>query len=96
MTNIGDSAFYNWSSNNQPLVIPNSVMSIGIWAFGNWSLVPYIEMKGTTPPTLSAATAFSEQNNAPIYVPDESVDDYKTATSWVSLASRIFPISSKE
>jgi len=28
-------------------------------------------------------------------VPDESVDDYKTATNWVDLADRIFPISDK-
>lgn len=96
VTSIGQQAFYAWSSNNQPLVIPNSVTSIDALAFWNWGLVPYIEMKGTTPPTLASANAFGNQNNAPIYVPDDSVDDYKTATNWVDLANRIFPISSKE
>jgi hypothetical protein len=52
-------------------------------------------MKSTTPPTLASSGAFGEQNNAPIYVPDGSVNAYKTATNWVDLASRIFPISEK-
>jgi len=52
-------------------------------------------MKATTPPTLANINAFSNQNNAPIYVPDASVDDYKKATNWVDLASRIFSINDK-
>ena len=95
VTSIGVQAFYNWSSNDQPLVIPNSVTSIGVQAFYNWNLVPYVEIKAVIPPSLSSYTAFANQNNAPIYVPDESVNAYKTATNWVDLASRIFPISEK-
>ncbi len=95
VTSIGDYAFYNWRSNNQPLVIPNSVTSIGERAFRDWLLVPYIEMQATTPPTLANAGAFSNQNDAPIYVPDESVDAYKTATNWAVLAYRIFSINDK-
>ncbi len=95
VTNIGELAFNNWSSNNQPLIIPNSVTNIGELAFNGWSLVPYVEIQAITPPSLSSADAFAEQNNAPIYVPDESVDDYKTATNWVDLADRIFPISDR-
>lgn len=94
VTSIGTSAFQNWSANKQPLVIPDSITSIGGSAFGNWILVPYIEMKGTTPPTITG-TSFGYQNDAPIYVPDESVNDYKTATNWVNLASRIFSINDK-
>jgi len=95
VTSIGSYAFYNWTSNNQPLVIPDSVTSIGDYAFENWSLVPYVEMQAITPPTLASRFAFSNQNNAPIYVPDESVDAYKTATNWSALASRIFSINDK-
>ena len=76
-------------------MIPDSVTSIGNFAFSNWEAVPYVEMQSLTPPTLANINAFSNQNNAPIYVPNESVDDYKTATNWVSLADRIFPISDK-
>jgi hypothetical protein len=95
ITSIGTAAFYSWSSNNQPLVIPNSVTSIGSGAFYNWLLVPYVEIHATTPPTLANATAFAGQNDVPIYVPDESVEAYKTATQWDMLANRIFPISDK-
>ena len=95
VTSIGVQAFFNWRANNQPLVIPDSVTSIGVQAFYNWNLVPYVEIKAVIPPSLSSYTAFANQNNAPIYVPDESVNAYKTATNWVDLASRIFPISEK-
>ena len=95
VTSIGNYAFSDWISNNQPLVIPNSVTSIGNSAFYGWTLVPYVEVKAVTPPSLVNSNAFNNQNNAPIYVPDESVNDYKTATNWVNLASRIFPISDK-
>ena len=60
----------------------------------NWLLVLYVEIRAITPPTLSSSLDFGGQNNAPIYVPDDSVDDYK-ATNWVDLADRIFPISDK-
>jgi len=95
VTSIGSFAFAYWEANNQPLVIPSSVTGIGQYSFYNWKLVPYIVILATTPPTLLTSYAFAGQNNAPIYVPDESVDAYKTATNWVDLADRIFPISDK-
>ena len=95
VTSIGNEAFRNWTSNKQPLVIPDSVTYIGEQAFIGWLLVPYIEIQAITPPTLANSNAFSNQNNAPIYVPDESVDDYKEATNWVNLTSRIFSINDK-
>ena len=95
VTSIDDYAFLAWYSNNHPLVIPEGVESMGLHAFGAWSLVPYVEMKSITPPAIADANAFNDQNNAPIYVPDESVDAYKTATNWVNLASRIFSINDK-
>ncbi len=96
VTSIGNYAFYYWTANDKPLVIGNSVTSIGESAFYGWSLVPYVEIQAITPPTLASPNAFNGQNNAPIYVPDESVDDYKEATQWVSLASRIKGISELE
>ena len=96
VTSIGNYAFYSWRSNDHPLVIPSSVESIGSYAFYGWSIVPYIEMLRITPPTLVSSNAFDGQNNAPIYVPDESVEAYRTATNWVDLAHRIFSINDKE
>jgi hypothetical protein len=95
VTSIGERAFSSWLSNNHPLVIPDSVTSIRSNAFRYWNLVPYIEIQATTPPTLASRFAFDNQNNAPIYVPDVSVNAYKTATNWVNLASRIFSINDK-
>ena len=96
VTSIGSYAFGYWQKNKHPLVIPESVTSIGINAFCFWVLVPYIEIQAITPPTLANINAFSNQNKAPIYVPNESVDDYKIANKWVDLADRIFPISDKD
>ncbi len=93
VTTIGGEAFNGWSSNTHPLVIPQSVTSISGNAFRNWSLVPYVEVRATTPPQLASDNVFAGQNNAPIYVPDESVNAYKTA--WPVLANRIFSINDK-
>ncbi len=95
VTSIGTTAFGDWESNNQPLVIPDSVTSISGSAFSYWLSVLYVEMRGETPPTLADSNAFDWQNDAPIYVPHESVTAYKTATQWVNLASRIFSINDK-
>ena len=95
VTSISNNAFMGWNSNINPLVIPDSVTSIGDFAFFGWRVVPYIEIRAITPPTLAGYQAFTNQNDAPIYVPDESVDDYKTATNWVNLADRIFSINDK-
>ncbi len=95
VTSIEGYAFESWKANDQPLVIPSSVTTIGNYAFYDWPLVPYIEMQAITPPTLANSSAFGSQNNAPIYVPDESVNDYKAATNWSALASRIFSINDK-
>ena len=91
---IGADAFYNWTANNQPLVIPNSVTEIGAVAFRGWVSAKEFIMESETPPTITSDTFYST-NNAPFYVPNESVEAYKTATNWVDLADRIFPISDK-
>ena len=50
----------------------------------------------TTPPTLANINAFTGINPiCKIYVPDASVDAYKTATNWVTYANYIYPLSSK-
>ena len=96
VTIIGAYAFSEWSSNTYPLVIPGSVTAIGVHAFRHWGLVPYVEMKGATPPALITSGVFDSQNEAPIYVPDESVAAYKTAINWEFIANRIFPVSQKD
>ncbi|MCD8134822.1 MAG: hypothetical protein LUH01_02235, partial [Parabacteroides gordonii] len=40
--------------------------------------------------------ALTNGNSCPIYVPDDAVDTYKTATNWSAYADRIKPISEKD
>lgn len=48
-------------------------------------------MTKTTPPTISATSPV--WGTKPIYVPDEAVDAYKTASGWSNAAAYIFPAS---
>ena len=84
ITTIGERAFYYCSLTN--LTLPNSLTSIGDRAFNNNNTLNSITCLSTTPPTLGNY-AFDNTNNCPIYVPVDSVNDYKTA--WSSYASRI-------
>lgn len=43
--------------------------------------------------TTTFTGSYIANNNAKIYVPDELVEDYKTATNWSALASKIYPLS---
>ena len=54
----------------------------------------FVSVLSTTPFPLSSG-ALTNGNSCPIYVPDDAVDTYKTATNWSAYASRIKPISEK-
>ena len=99
ITSIGDCAFFNAGLSS--IIIPESVTSIVGDAFrednSDSSHITSITILATTPPTLDSRSCFWSQtnsgwNNYPIYVPAGSVDVYKTATEWSSLADRIQPI----
>lgn len=90
---IGDSAFY-FLTKITTLNIPSSVTSIGTRAFNGCNHLTSITVNATTPPTLGTG-AFESTNSCPIYVPAASVDTYKAATGWSSLASRIQAIPSE-
>ena len=95
VSSIGNYAFrYCYSLTS--VVIPASVSSIGTYAFQYcYSILKYV-FNRTTPPTLST-NVFTERNNiVKIYVPDESVEAYKTATNWITYANYIYPMSEME
>jgi hypothetical protein len=54
-----------------------------------------IIIRAKTPPE-AGTNICSSSNNCPIYVPDESVEAYKTATGFTSYATRIKPLSEYE
>ena len=91
VTSIGNGAFQNISSITN-IIIPANVTSIGSNAFAGCSGLTYIKCLAVTPPTLGNSTALGPATYTYlIYVPDESVNAYKTA--WSNVAGRIKPLS---
>lgn len=95
VTNIGRSALRNCSSLTS-ITIPSGVISIGDYAFYQCSSLTSITVLATTPPTIGGYFTFTATNECPIYVPDASVDAYKSASIWSNYyAYKIKPLSEK-
>ena len=73
------------------LTLPNSVTTIGYSAFSGCSNLNEAIMLGVNPPIIGR-NAFANSNFT-IYVPYESLNDYKTATNWSDYEDRIFPMA---
>lgn len=73
------------------LTMHDSVTSIGNWAFLDCSGLSEVIMYGAIPPILGVSSF--DGSTCPIYVPYESLNDYKTAANWCNYESRIFPIT---
>ena len=91
VTSIGASAFEDCYSLTS-CTIGSGVTSIYYSAFYNCSSLDSISVNAVIPPTLGTSV-FTNTNNCPIYVPSESVNDYKAAEYWSDYASRIQAIS---
>lgn len=89
VTSIGDWTFAYCSSLTS-VTIPNSVTIIGDYAFSSCSKLTSITCEATTPPTLGSNNNLS--NVTAVYVPADSVDDYRIATNWAYYADKIKPI----
>lgn len=72
--------------------LPSTITQIGISAFYHCTALQTIIIEAITPPTLGW-NALTDSNNCTIYVPDESVEAYKTATNWTAYANKILPLS---
>ena len=73
--------------------IPSRVINLN-WAFSGCVSLKTITLLPTTPPQFYYTVSGCESLET-IYVPDESVDAYKTATGWSAVADMIKPLSSK-
>lgn len=93
MIAIKDSTFSNCSLLTS-IVVPSTVTSIESYAFsGCYKIKDYV-LKCSSVPTLVSKYAFSTINKiATIWVKDELVESYKTATNWSTYATHIKPIS---
>ena len=72
-------------------MLPSTLTSMGKATFLRCTALRWVVCPCTTPPTIESNSFLN--TTCTIYVPDASVNTYKTATNWVSLASRIKPIS---
>lgn len=88
VTSIGQSAFQQCYSLYY-VRVPSSVTSIGKNAFSKCSHVIEYTFERTTPPTLGATAFNTIQPYCAIYVPEESVTAYRTASGWSTYASYI-------
>ena len=92
VTSIGNGVFWECTSLTS-VTIPSSVTSLDVFAFWGCTGLTSITVKPETPPT-GGYNMFFETNNAPIYVPAESVEAYKSAQYWSDYADRIQAIPS--
>lgn len=71
--------------------IPESITSIGQQAFNSCNHLASISIYALAPPTLGIIP-FNDTNECPIYVPNDSVEAYKSAERWSEYSDRIQPI----
>lgn len=90
---------FNYSSVQK--IDTSSVTSIAAYALGNAQQLDTLILRNSSVCTLANSTnTFTNTKIATgtgyIYVPDNLVDSYKTATNWVTFANQIKPISELE
>jgi hypothetical protein len=89
---------YHWYSklfcdNVECVVLPDTLTSMETHSMYMDSGFKTLVMKAITPPTIQSNTFMQLPSSAKFYVPDASVEAYKTATNWSTYASRIKGIS---
>ena len=73
-------------------VIPESTETLTIDSmYLTNNAIEYVIVKPTTPPEF--INTITGNNTFKVYVPDGSVEAYKTASGWRGFASRIYPLS---
>jgi len=92
ITNLNSDEFYD-NGYIEELTIPPSVTNIGSRPLSYCSGLRYVIFLSDVPPTITNRMCNQMER---IYVPDESLEQYKAAANWSALASRIRPISEFE
>lgn len=84
VTEIGKAAFYGCAY-AQSAHLPASVKSLGDNAFALCSKMKKMEIDAVLPPAIEAKTFDEVSREMPVYVPDESVNLYKSHPLWGEL-----------
>lgn len=87
--------FYN-CANLKTIELGADLATIAAGAITNCNSLEHILIRSVVPPTLDNVNGLSNTNNCPIYVPDASLEAYKTAVNWSAYADRIHPLSEIE
>lgn len=92
ITSVPQGCFVDCSELTE-VTLPSTLTSIARDSFLRCTSLSHVKMLAETPPSLDA-TAFNRTDSTfVIYVPDASVEAYKTATNWSAYADRIKGIS---
>lgn len=89
VTNIPDDTFQGCSELRY-VELPNTITNIGAHSFQGCSKLKVIKIYADVPPT---TTNNPLQYINKIYVPDDSVEAYRSASGWTTLADKIHPMS---
>lgn len=91
ITSIGSNCFR--SNSLTEIVYPSTITQFGTEVHLYSRLTTFV-IKAVTPPAFPTGLRLFTYGSSPyIYVPDDSVNDYKAANGWSSYASRIRPMS---
>lgn len=91
----GYGAFYS-STNLTKLVFPSTIESVSSFSCSRCSSLYTVICNAINPPALGSSVFSSTpiaSGTGYIYVPDASVDAYKSATNWATYESQIKPLS---
>lgn len=86
LVSIGQYAFYGCKFSR--IILPSTMQTIGNYAFDN-SLIDVVFCRAVNPPTIADRTFYTQTyRNASLFVPEESIDAYKTAPIWEKFSKR--------
>ena len=91
ITDIGYECFAR--TKLKSITLPASVKTMKGSIFSDTSTPMWAKVLGSVPASGCDAWTFNISGTYPIYVPDESIELYKSAKGWTNYTSRIKPLS---
>lgn len=85
---IGQYAFYNCAGVTS-VTLPDCVTEISNQAFRGCKALTSLYCKALVPPSMGTYIFYDTSSDFAIYVPAESVEDYKSETSWSSYVNKV-------